>query len=302
MAGIIIADTIRSSGNTVTLNSATQTVATINATGIYSSAGNLLAAGTFASPTFSGTVAGTYTLGGTPTISSPTISSPTVTGTTSFPDGSASAPSIFRAGDTNTGVFFPAADTLAASTGGSERMRIDSSGNVKFAGSISVGDATPTTSGAGITFPATQSASSDANTLDDYEEGTWTPGIVGSSGSAGAQAYSVQAGRYIKIGRFVLLTGYLTLTNKGSWTGAATINNFPFTVNSGNASYSAHNFYYAGVSLPANNFSMGAYVEPGATTAQLYSTHNGGTTNTDYSAITNSTQMGPWQFCYFTSA
>jgi len=68
MAGIIIADTIRSSGNTVTLNSATQTVATINATGIYSSAGNLLAAGTFASPTFSGTVTGTYTLGGTPSI------------------------------------------------------------------------------------------------------------------------------------------------------------------------------------------------------------------------------------------
>jgi len=80
MAGIIIADTIRASGNTLTLNSATQTVATVNATGIYSSAGNLLAAGTFASPTFSGTVTGTYTLGGTLTITAPVLSG-TATGT-----------------------------------------------------------------------------------------------------------------------------------------------------------------------------------------------------------------------------
>ena len=81
MAGIIIADTIRASGNTVTLNSATQTVATVNATGIFSSAGNLLTAnGTFASPTFSGTVTGTYTLGGTPTITAPVLSG-TATGT-----------------------------------------------------------------------------------------------------------------------------------------------------------------------------------------------------------------------------
>jgi len=64
------------------------------------------------------------------TISTPTIQSPTFTGVSGFPDGSASAPSIFRAGDTNTGFFFPAADTVATTTGGTERLRIDSSGNV----------------------------------------------------------------------------------------------------------------------------------------------------------------------------
>jgi len=64
------------------------------------------------------------------TISTPTIQSPTFTGVSGFPDGSASAPSIFRAGDTNTGVFFPAADTVSTTTGGTERLRIDSSGNV----------------------------------------------------------------------------------------------------------------------------------------------------------------------------
>lgn len=44
-------------------------------------------------------------------------------------DGSASTPAI-QGTDTNTGVTFPAADTVAVSTGGSERMRVDSSGNV----------------------------------------------------------------------------------------------------------------------------------------------------------------------------
>jgi hypothetical protein len=44
-------------------------------------------------------------------------------------DGSAATPAI-QGADTNTGVFFPAADTVGVSTGGSERMRIDSSGNL----------------------------------------------------------------------------------------------------------------------------------------------------------------------------
>jgi hypothetical protein len=57
-------------------------------------------------------------------------------------------------------------------------MMIDSSGNVTLQENISVGGAAPTTSGTGITFPATQSASTNANTLDDYEEGTWTPTYV----------------------------------------------------------------------------------------------------------------------------
>ena len=54
----------------------------------------------------------------------------TSTGVNTFPAGSASAPSITTTGDTNTGVFFPAADTAAITTGGSERMRIDSSGRL----------------------------------------------------------------------------------------------------------------------------------------------------------------------------
>ena len=58
------------------------------------------------------------------------VNSQTFTGTTKFADGSASAPSITNTGDENTGVFFPAADTVGLATAGSERARIDASGNL----------------------------------------------------------------------------------------------------------------------------------------------------------------------------
>jgi hypothetical protein len=56
----------------------------------------------------------------------------TVTGsaTVEFADGSAASPSITNDGDTNTGIFFPAADTIAFAEGGAEAMRLDSAGNL----------------------------------------------------------------------------------------------------------------------------------------------------------------------------
>jgi hypothetical protein len=54
----------------------------------------------------------------------------TVSGTLQFQAGTAAAPSITTFGDTNTGIFFPAADTIAFSEGGAEAMRITSNGNV----------------------------------------------------------------------------------------------------------------------------------------------------------------------------
>jgi len=59
-----------------------------------------------------------------------TFTSLTVTGVSTFSAGTVSAPSITTSGDTNTGIYFPAADTIAFTEGGVESMRIDSSGNV----------------------------------------------------------------------------------------------------------------------------------------------------------------------------
>jgi hypothetical protein len=105
-----------------------------------------------------------------------------------------------------------------------ERMRLNSTGAVILQGG------TTTASGVGIAFPATQSASSDANTLDDYEEGTWTPALQGSS-TAGTYTYDTDrtGGTYTKIGNTVLIRGVIRVsgtTSAGS--GNAQITGLPF--------------------------------------------------------------------------
>jgi hypothetical protein len=91
---------------------------------------------------------------------------------------------------------------------------------------IGVGGATPSTSGAGITFPATQSASTDANTLDDYEEGTWTPTVIGTT-TAGTASY-IRVATYTKIGNTVFVTCYIEWSG-GTGTGNLRITGLPFS-------------------------------------------------------------------------
>jgi hypothetical protein len=108
--------------------------------------------------------------------------------------------------------------------GSTEQMRIPSAGGVQSAGSISVGGATPTISGAGITFPATQSASSNANTLDDYEEGTWTP----TDGSGAGLTFTGASGYYVKIGKQVTAWAQVTYPVTAN-TAVARVASYPFT-------------------------------------------------------------------------
>ena len=90
-----------------------------------------------------------------------------------------------------------------------------------FTTTIGVGGATPAASGSGITFPATQSASSDANTLDDYEEGTWTPTYVSSGATF---TYNVDRnGRYVKIGNTVTVVCYVSTDGVSGRSSAALI-------------------------------------------------------------------------------
>jgi hypothetical protein len=92
-------------------------------------------------------------------------------------------------------------------------------------GDIVISGTTPTLNG--ITFPATQVPSADANTLDDYEEGTFTATIVGSS-TAGTASYTAQTGYYTKIGNTVAISLYISWSS-GTGTGALRISNLPFT-------------------------------------------------------------------------
>jgi hypothetical protein len=211
-------------------------------------------------------------------------------------DGTASNPS-YEGTDANTGVFFPAADTVAIGTNGTEALRVNSSQNVGIgtqspvsisgytiqtlnnatngsatyyqragttlgrviaeSGNLTVGaiaaggnlifESSGTTerarlnsggafvfaggdtgaNGIGITFPATQSASTNANTLDDYEEGSWTPTATPTSGSLTS---STRNGSYVKIGNVVVARFSILFTNVGTASGAMTIGGLPFTV------------------------------------------------------------------------
>ena len=60
------------------------------------------------------------------------VTGDTMTGALLLHDGSVSAPSLSNDGDTNTGIFFPAADTIAFSTNGTETIRITNIGNIIF--------------------------------------------------------------------------------------------------------------------------------------------------------------------------
>jgi hypothetical protein len=98
-------------------------------------------------------------------------------------------------------------------------------GTLLSASTIGVGGTTPSTSGAGISFPATQSASTDANTLDDYEEGTWTP----TDGSGAGLSLTVTGATYTKIGRMVYASAQVAYPATAS--GAqAKLSNLPFAV------------------------------------------------------------------------
>jgi hypothetical protein len=102
---------IVTSGTIATLNSTAATITT-------------LTAGTTTS------TAATITTGTIPTLVATTL---VTTGT-----GTAASPAIVPTGDTNTGIFFPAADTIAFAEGGTEGMRIDSNGNVGIGGTTNL--------------------------------------------------------------------------------------------------------------------------------------------------------------------
>lgn len=78
-----------------------------------------------------------------------------------------------------------------------------------------------------ITFPASQNASSGANTLDDYEEGTFTPTLISAGG--GAATYTTQQGNYVKIGQIVHVSIHIILATKGTLAaGALRVSALPF--------------------------------------------------------------------------
>jgi hypothetical protein len=109
-----------------------------------------------------------------------------------------------------------------------ERLRITSGGNVQIAN----GNLVFSTAGQGLDFSATSNAAGmTSELLDDYEEGTWSPSIYGTT-TAGTTTYFQRAGTYTKVGRVVTVQVFVTITNQ-TGTGALRLGNLPFTAGSG---------------------------------------------------------------------
>lgn len=103
-----------------------------------------------------------------------------------------------------------------------------------------------------IKFPATQVPSTDVNTLDDYEEGTFTPTIIGTS-TAGTGTYSIQNGFYTKIGRKVDFKIFLSWSAH-TGTGNMRVSGLPFTSINATYGYSTFASYVNGMnSMSAGN-------------------------------------------------
>jgi hypothetical protein len=141
-----------------------------------------------------------------------------------------------------TGAGTAAARTL---TGTANKVTVSNGDGVSGNPTLTLPDAlalvTPTVSGlltltgGQAAFPATQVPSADPNTLDDYEEGTWTMGVTFATPGDLNVVYSAQTGRYTKVGRAFLYDGTVTTTTftYTTSTGALRVTGLPIASGSG---------------------------------------------------------------------
>ena len=119
----------------------------------------------------------------------------------------------------------------------------------------------------GIAFNGDTAA---ANSLDDYEEGTWSPQLVGSSGSAGTYAQSATTAVYTKIGNRVFFNCTFYVTNKGSYSGTSVITGLPFTNNGNTTAVSTGSFPDSGYGTTSGNVLIVGQVESSGTRIIFY--------------------------------
>lgn len=162
-------------------------------------------------------------------------------------------------------------------TGGSERMRIDSAGHAIVPNGITLGTAAGT-------YAA-------ANTLDDYEEGTFTPALE-IGGSTSGITYSEQVGLYVKIGTFCYVQITISLSSKGSNSGVLTFNNLPFLSDNTDGARGGGTVNFFGA-MSGVNGAPTVYGEQGTYRTGLYDAGNSivALSQMDNTNLTNSTYM-----------
>jgi hypothetical protein len=159
--------------------------------------------------------------------------------------------------------------TFTVTTEGTGRLSVDSSGRTLLGGVTANANGGVLQLSSGITFPATQVAATDPNTLDDYEEGTWTPVLADADSGGNTVTHSVQEGFYTRIGNVVTVYYRVTWSSKGSASGTVRLRGFPFAAKSNTGA-----FYYTGSTGNTNGQSVAA-LGGGGTIAILLDTSGG---------------------------
>jgi hypothetical protein len=127
--------------------------------------------------------------------------------TATFAAGAVGTPAITTTGDTNTGIFFPAADTIAFAEGGAEAMRIDSSGNLNIGTNSSFGGKISILKTPGTAFSDSSIAVTDGSNVTLYIGNTsttassiWTSDLLsfGTGADAFTERARITSGGYFK--------------------------------------------------------------------------------------------------------
>jgi len=155
-------------------------------------------------------------------------------------------------------------------------------------GVLALQGASTSATGVGITFPATQSASTDANTLDDYEEGTWTPGLTcGTSGTITLTS-PTNSGLYTKVGRQVTAYVLMGVSSVSLPVGTLSMTGLPFNCNS--TIRPSGTVILNGAAATAVT-SAAAIMIAGSTTTFIYTRNAAGINNTNAADIQASTDI-----------
>ena len=180
------------------------------------------------------------------------------------------------AASTTTGngvIYSDTGKTLALGTNGSStgRLTVATGGDVTVnAGNLVIG-----TAGKGIDFSADPSAAGMTSALlDDYEEGTFTPVVIGTT-TAGTATYGAQKGVYTKIGNVVYITICINWS-AGDGTGNLRLSGLPFTTRNDSVLFNSFSIgLQTNLTLPASTY-LGGITLPNTTAWALFSLVVGG--------------------------
>lgn len=142
-----------------------------------------------------------------------------------------------------------------------------------------------------IRFPATQNPSSNANTLDDYEEGAAKIALAVGGSSSGITYSSGPNFNYVKVGRIVHFSGRMTVSSLGGLTGALTITGLPFIATTQESYLGAITFpYYGSVSL-GSGYQLAGEITGGSSVITINLAGSVGTSAATHAIYTSGMQI-----------